>query len=218
MPFRRRPGGDAGRVSTAITGAVDAALALDAPTFQSAAVGLAALPPEQAGLVAGAVVRSLLEEQHPDGVDAEGIGTVLARCYQGASRWLPQGSVAVEALMAVLSSALGIHEPGVTYAEITGPSSRPDADPLDPQSDGTLVRAVPPGPLEYARHAALLIADLLITGPPSPGAPSPGALSPNAASSGGVSAEVLAAARGRLDSHLDLAFGEIARSETMEQP
>lgn len=115
--------------------------------------------------------------------------------------------------MAVLSSALGIHEPGVTYAEITGPSSRPDADRLDPQSDSTLVRAVPPGPLEYARHAALLIADLLITGPPSPGA-----LSPNAASSGGVSAEVLAAARGRLDSHLDLAFGEIARSETMEQP
>lgn len=213
MPFRRRPGGDAGRVSTAITGAVDAALAPDAPTFQSAAVGLAALPPEQAGLVAGAVVRSLLEEQHPDGVDTEGIGTVLARCYQGASRWLPRGSVAVEALMAVLSSALGIHEPGVTYAEITGPSSRPDADRLDPQSDSTLVRAVPPGPLEYARHAALLIADLLITGPPSPGA-----LSPNAASSGGVSAEVLAAARERLDSHLDLAFGEIARSETMEQP
>lgn len=218
MALWRRMGGDAYRVGTAITGAVDAALASDAATFKSAAVELAALPVEQAGLVSGAVVRSLLEEQHPDGLDAEGIGKVLAHCYQGASRWLPHGSVAVEALMAVLSSALGIHEPGVTYAEITGPPSRTDADWVDPELSGTVVRAVPPGPVEYARHAALLIADLLTAGLPSANVVNAGGVNAGVVNAGVVSAEVLTAGGRRLDSHLDSAFGEIARSETMEQP
>jgi len=205
MALWRQMGGDACRVATAITGAVDAALASDAATFQSAAVELAALPVEQAGLVSGAVVRSMLEEQHS--------GKVLAHCYQGASRWLPHGSVAVEALMAVLSSALGIHEPGVTYAEITGPPSRTDADWVDPERSGTVVRAVPPGPVEYARHGALLIADLLTAGLPSGNVVNAGGVN-----AGVVRAEVLTAGGRRLDSHLDSAFGEIARSETMEQP
>ena len=189
--------GPARTIGSAVTAAVDAARDGDRDAFVAAAADVAALPSEQAGIVLGAVVRALLEAQHPDGLDGDDIQVVLARCYAGAIAWLPVGSVDVHPLIAVLASALGIHEPGVTYQEITGPPepSRGDDWAGDPDVasigaaatvDETAVR--PPTPAEYAWHAPLLIADLLVaTGRP-------------------------------LNRYLDGAFAEIVRSETMEMP
>ena len=78
-------------------------------------------PAEQAGLVLAAVLRSLLEEQHPDGLDSDDIQAILTRCYRGAAGWLPLDRVEPNVMIAVLASSLGIHEPGVTYVEITAP-------------------------------------------------------------------------------------------------
>lgn len=190
--------GPARAIGGAITAAVDAAGECDRDAYVEAAAEVAALPAEQAGIVLGAVVRSLLETQHPDGLDGDDIQLVLGRCYRGAVSWLPIESVEVHPLIAVLSSALGIHEPGVTYAEIVGPPdpSRADDWAGDPDvtsigADPTIDEAMtlrPPTAAEYAWHAPLLIADLL-------------------------------AVSGRtLGRYLNAAFSEIARAETMEMP
>jgi hypothetical protein len=136
-------------IGGAITRAVDAARTVDPQAYQDAAAEVTALPADQTGVVLGGVVRALLEDQHPDGLDRDDISLVLSRCYQGAVAWLPVESVQVHPLLAVLASALGVHEPGVTYAEIAGP---PADEPL-------AVR--PPTAAEYAWHAPLLVADLI---------------------------------------------------------
>jgi hypothetical protein len=190
--------GPARAIGGAISRAVDAARDKDRDAYVSAAADVAALNAEQAGGVLGALVRSLLEEQHPDGLDGDDIRAVLSGCYRGAIAWLPGESVQVHPLIAVLSSALGIHEPGVTYQEITGPPSATDTgdwagDPEVSSIGGapTVDEALtvrPPTATEYAWHAPLLIADLLDAG------------------------------RRPLGRYLDVAFTEIARTETMEMP
>ena len=79
----------------------------------------------------------------------------------------------MQVLVAVLSSALGIHEPGVTYEEITGPIDAPrPGDDWAGDPDVTSIGAAPDGQRalsgptadrrpQYAWHAPLLIADLL---------------------------------------------------------
>ena len=93
-------------------------------------------------------------------------------------------------LIAVLSSALGIHEAGVTYTELLAPEATETqwVDPETGAGSGTAAGAPPPTAAEYAWHAPLLIASLLRAG------------------------------RGRLDQCLDAAFAEVARAETMEMP
>ncbi len=113
--------GPARRIGATISAAIDAARDGDREAFVTASAEVAALPADQTGIVLGAIVRSLLEDQHPDGLDGDDMHAVLARCFRGAVAWLPFESVDVQVLVAVLSSALGIHEPGVTYEEITGP-------------------------------------------------------------------------------------------------
>jgi hypothetical protein len=195
----RELGGPARAVGVAIGQAVDAAGDRDREAYESAAAEVAALPAEQAGLVLGAVIRSQLEDQHPDGLDRDDIQAVLSRCYQGAAGWLPVDRLEVSTLVAVLASALGIHEPGVTYEEIISPPGAGRGDDDDWAGDpvgghtygGTSTGIVPPQvptPAAYAWHAPLVIADLLATG------------------------------RRRLGGYLDAAFTEIARAETMEQP
>ena len=195
-------GGPARAIGGAISGAVQAAQGEDRVAFESAVIDLAAQPVEATGLVLGALVRTLLEEQHSDGLDGDDVRAVLTRCYTEAISWLPADSVRVEPLLAVLSSALGIHEPGITYVEVTGPAAQSEwADP-ELGGDRPVVQRAPTT-VEYVRHAPLLLADLLSAGELTAGKLSTGKLS-----TGGQS----------LPRHLDAAFAEIARSEAMEMP
>lgn len=147
-------------MATAVTDAVAAARAADAEAFGPAVVQLATLNPEQVGLVLGAVVRSLLEDLHADGLSGEDVQAVLERCVRSASAWLP--AVEPDVIVVLLVGALGVH---------------PAED--DPR---------PPVPPDVARHAPLLVADLLV------------------------------AADRPLVPYLAAAFAEIARSETIEMP
>jgi hypothetical protein len=140
--------------------AVEAAGGQDLAAFERAAGELAGRNPEQVGLVLGAVVRMLLEESHPDGLDGEDVQAVLERCARSAAGWLPRLDVTVLALL--LIGALGVHQ------------SDEEAPAVDPS--------------EMARHAPLLVADLLtVTGRP-------------------------------VADYLDAALTEIAITQTMELP
>lgn len=163
-------------LSVAITRAVVAAQASDREAYEPAVVELTAGNPEQVSVVAGAVVRGLLEDLHPDGLDGDDVHVLLDRCVRAAATWLP--GIDVTTLIVVLAGALGIHE-------ASDPIDGSD-DPSDPDdSDG---RSRPPTRLEVARHAPLIIADLLT------------------------------ASGRRLGPYLDAAFAEIARAETQEMP
>ncbi len=115
------------------TAAVDAATGQDRDAFLAATERLAALDPDQVGLVLGAVTRSLVEELHPDGVSGDDAAALLAGCARSAYPWWPE--VDSNALLLVLSGALGVF-------------------PADDEP-------VPVTPLGVARHAPLLVADLL---------------------------------------------------------
>lgn len=153
---------------------------------------LTAQQPATCGLVLGAVVRMLLEDQHPGGLDGDDIRQVLSGCWADSAAWLPAAAVSPVVLIAVLSSALGIHEPGVTHPELMPPEVAAAAEWVDPDVGGAHGTSgagdPPPTAAEYAWHGPLLIASLLGTG------------------------------GGRLDRYLDAAFAVIASSETMEQP
>lgn len=180
--WRELPG-PARAIGAAITHAVDAVG--DGPEYSERVADLVAMPTEATGIVLAAVVRSLLEVQHPDGLDADDMQLVIGRCVKAAAPWLP--AVDPYAVVAVLASALGVHEAGVTYDEI-GEPLKPEGDEWrDPDLDEAPKRKAPT-PAVYAMHAPLLIADLL-------------------AESGQT-----------LNRHLDGAFDEIVRAETMEMP
>lgn len=191
MPSWRDVPGPAREVGAAIRRSVDMATAADRTNYQHSITELAALPAEQTGLVLGAVVRMLLEQQYGGGLDADDIREVLAGCRTDTGGWLPPTSVSSTVLIAVLSSALGIHEAGVTYTELLAPEAT-EPQWVDPEAGGASGTAAggarPPTAAEYAWHAPLLIASLLRGG------------------------------HGRLDRCLDAAFAEVARTETMEMP
>jgi hypothetical protein len=192
--------GPARGIGVAIARAVAAAGDRDRDDYDAATEELAVSLPEYSGQVLGALVRTLLEEQHPDGLDSDDIQLVLGRCYRVSAQWLPLDRLDVTTLVAVLASALGIHEPGVTYEDVTGPPPGAGDDWAGDPTGGHVYggtggqpadRLVPsrvPTAAGYAWHAPLLIADLL------------------------------AASGRRLDGYLDAAFAEIARAETMEMP
>jgi hypothetical protein len=116
--------------------AVAAAVAADRDEFLLATERLAGLDAEQVGLVLGAVLRALLEDLHPDGLTGDEVHDVIVRCATAAAGWYPE--VDVNALVLVLGGALGVH---------------PDED-----------EPVPVTPLAVARHAPLVVADLLVVG------------------------------------------------------
>lgn len=115
--------------------AVDAALGTDAEAFAAAAARLAALDPEAVRLVLGAVLRTQLEDLHPDGIDGDDLRAALAGCLRRCA-WCPDVDPAV--LAVVLTGALGVHE--------DDPEGRHAPEPV-------------------ARHAVLLVADLLGSAP-----------------------------------------------------
>jgi hypothetical protein len=119
-----------------VTQAVDTAISGDdAATYDSATAQLATQP--TGGRVLGDVLRSLLEDTHPDGLNSDDITLIVGRCYRAATTWLPPERIDATMLMAVLASALGVHEPDDT------------------------VSVKPPTWPDYAWHAPLLVADLL---------------------------------------------------------
>ncbi|WP_167667160.1 hypothetical protein [Micromonospora narathiwatensis] len=140
-------------IAEAATEAVDAARDRDAGAYGPAADRLTAA--DRAGLVLGGVVRLLLEETHPDGLDGDDVRQVLERCVRSAAQWRPD--VDPHVLLVLLAGALGVYDPG-------------DDD-------------APPDPAAIARHAPLLVADLL------------------------------AAAGRPLEGYLSAAFAEVARTE-----
>jgi hypothetical protein len=120
-------------IAEAATDAVAAARSHDLEAFQGAAGRLAALDSEQVGLVLGAVVRASLEDLHPDGLTADDVHALVARCARSASEWFP--TVDPDVLVMLVAGALGVHQPDAESFPIDGPA--------------------------VATHAPLLVADLL---------------------------------------------------------
>jgi hypothetical protein len=138
--FRELPS-PARAIAEAATDAVTAARARDLPAFEEAVGRLAALDPEQVGVVLGAVVRLMLEDLHQDGLTGDDVQAVLERCTRAALEWCPR--VDPDVLLVLLAGALGVH---------------PDPD-----------ESPPPGGAAVAWHAPLLIADLAGDGRPLAG-------------------------------------------------
>ncbi|MEH1099206.1 hypothetical protein [Micromonospora sp. CPCC 205561] len=127
-------------IAAAATDAVAAARERDPEAYDLAVARLGAA--ERSGLVLGAVVRLLLEESHPDGLDGEDVRQVLERCVRGVAPWRPD--VDPHVVLVLLAGALGVY------------------DPVDDE--------MPPDPPDLARHAPLLVADLIAaTGRPLDG-------------------------------------------------
>lgn len=127
-------------IAVAAAEAVAAAQARDPEAYETSAGRLAGA--ERSGLVLGAVVRLLLEETHPDGLAGDDVRQVLERCVRSAAAWRPE--VDPHVVLVLLAGALGVYDPG-------------DDD-------------APPDPAAVARHAPLLVADLLtVTGRPLDG-------------------------------------------------
>ncbi len=140
----------------AVTQAVETATAGDDVATYDRSIALLTAQPA-GGRVLGDVLRSLLEDTHPDGFDADDITLVVGRCYRAAVAWLPPQRVDATVLLAAVAGALGIHEPGVTYEALPLPGTGAGEwrDPDD------TVPVKPPAWPDYAWHAPLLVADLL---------------------------------------------------------
>lgn len=121
-------------IAVGTAAAVAAAGERDRDAFDTAVLSLATV--EGSGLVLGAVVRLLVEELHPDGVDGDDIRRILDRCVPAAAGWQPP--VDQHTMLLLLAGALGIHD-------------------QDEES-------APPAPVVLTRHAVLLTADLLAAG------------------------------------------------------
>ena len=124
--------GPARDIVRAVTQALDTAVSGDdVATYDRATAQLATQP--TGGRVLGDVLRSLLEDTHPDGFSSDDITLVVGRCYRAAVAWLPPERVDVTMLLAALAGALGIHEPGITYEALDLPRSNADEcrDPDD---------------------------------------------------------------------------------------
>jgi hypothetical protein len=118
-------------IAVAATEAVEAARSRDADAYGDAVEKLAALDPEATGRVLGAVVRTLLEQRHPDGLDGDDVRAALEHAVRSAGAWR---DVDPQVMVVLLVGALGIHET--------------DED-------------APVAPRALAEHAPLLIDDLL---------------------------------------------------------
>jgi hypothetical protein len=131
---------------------VDAALAQDAERFTDACGRLAVQDQQRLVLLQAGVIRSLLEELHPDGLSSADAQDVLRRCITSAASWFPQADPGV--LVLVLTGALGLAE-GTGPAPAAPPDDGPDPD-AEPEP-----RRLTADPGALSQGAALLIADLL---------------------------------------------------------
>jgi hypothetical protein len=136
MTWRHLPA-SARAIAVAASDAVVATQEHDPDRFGVAVKTLAAT--EGSGLVLGAVVRLLLEERHPDGLDGDDIRGIIEDCVRATVAWQP--TVDPHTLLVLLAGALGIH----------------DQDDQAPQ----------PSPESLARHIPVLVAHL-VTATPRP--------------------------------------------------
>ena len=125
-------------LAAAAHAAVDAARAHELDTFVEATNRLAGLDPDQVRAVLGIVVRALLEDAHPDGLDTDDARSVLARVLLKTPDW----PIDTGTLVVVLAGALGVHERAEVEREVCA--------------------------LDVARHAPLVIVDLLGARPLEP--------------------------------------------------
>lgn len=132
MSWRHLPG-PARPIAAAVSAAVLAAGERDGEAFSDAVADLAALDPAQLGLVLGTSVRLLMEELHPDGLDADDVRAVLAGSVHASAQW--QAEVDPQVMLLLLAGALGVYEP-----------------------DG---QEAAPKPDVVARHGALLVTHLV---------------------------------------------------------
>jgi hypothetical protein len=119
-------------IAAAALAAVAAARNHDKDALVEAAGDLAALDPGHVGLILGTTVRVLLEDLHPDGLDGDDVRNVLEHCVRASAAW--QADVDPHVVLVLLAGALGVYDD--------------DGEPA-------------PEPESLARHAALLMADLL---------------------------------------------------------
>jgi hypothetical protein len=127
LPASARP------VAVAITDAVTAAG--DAVVFEAATARLVSLDREQVRLLLGTVVRLLLEESHPGGVDGDALRDVLSRVVSASAEWFDA-------------------EPSVVAYVLLGAVGATDPDTDRPPPATTLLA-----------HAAAVTAELLRTSP-----------------------------------------------------
>jgi len=125
-------------IAESVTAAVGAAKAGDGDGFAEAVGWLSTVDPQRVAVVLGWVIRSLLEELHPDGMDGEDLRAVLTDCAGAAGAW--ESEVDPSVLLVVLTGALGL--------------SDPDEQPALP-------------PAAVARNATLLLTHLLGERPPA---------------------------------------------------
>jgi hypothetical protein len=92
-----------------ITEAVEAATSRDADRFTLAADRVAAQDLHRLTLVQAWVLRSLLEQLHPDGLSSADAQDVLRRCLLSTAQWYPEADPSV--LVLVLTGALGLSDP-----------------------------------------------------------------------------------------------------------
>jgi hypothetical protein len=126
-------------LSTATEDGVAAVRGTDPAALADAIARLADRHFTRASLLLGGILRILLEERHPDGMDGEDVRAVLTRCVVAGSAW--PSEVDPQVLLVVLTGALGL--------------AHPDEQPPLP-------------PPAVARAALLLTADLLGPRPLAP--------------------------------------------------
>ncbi len=119
-------------MALAVDAAVSAAQSAEAAAFTDAVAGLSRVDREQLAVLLGTVARDLLERSHPDGLDSDDAGQVLASCIRSAAGWYER--LDSDSLVRALTGALGITDPDES-----------------PQPDGAAVMT----------HGLLLIADQL---------------------------------------------------------
>jgi hypothetical protein len=89
--------------------AVAAARRAEAEPFREAVAALSTADPATVAVLLGWVVRSLLEERHPDGLDGEDLRAVLTGSATAGGGW--ESGVDAEVLLIVLTGALGLSDP-----------------------------------------------------------------------------------------------------------
>ena len=135
-------------LADAVGEAVRAAQDGETTRHGEAAARLALAEPEHVRLVLGAVVRALVEEVHPDGIDADDVREVVTDCLRGTAGWVPAPpEVDPFVLVVLVCGALGVH-----------PDDPPPGAPAD---DGPPPFHRAAEPAAVAAAATVLVAHLL---------------------------------------------------------
>jgi hypothetical protein len=116
---------------SAVLDAVRAAAAADGPALADCGPALASLDEQRLRIVLGEMLRTALEELHPDGLSGADAQDLIEHCTEQAG-WYPE--LDPQVLVVVLLGAFGAHDP--------------DQQPALP-------------PATVAQHAAVLLVDLL---------------------------------------------------------